>query len=219
MQYGNVIHTLLKDYYESLRAGRPKTADDMVQLLRDALAGSGMVDPVQRELYEKEGAKQLREFVRLQQAGPRTEVIGVERGFEITLGGVRVKGRLDRIDRIAGNRVAIIDYKTGKPRTEDHARKSLQLSIYAMAAREKWGYEAERLGFYNVADNSEVSCKRDQRQLDDACQRVAEVAAQIKAGNFDPTPGFHCLWCAYRNLCPATEERLYRIQMQAAGVN
>ncbi|MGC2324268.1 MAG: ATP-dependent DNA helicase, partial [Terriglobales bacterium] len=169
MQYGNVIHTLLKDYYESLRAGRPKTADDMVQLLRDSLAGSGMVDPVQRELYEKEGAKHLREFVRLQQAGPQTEVIGVERGFEITLGGVCVKGRLDRIDRIAGNRVAIIDYKTGKPRTEDHARKSLQLSIYAMAAREKWGYEAERLVFYNVADNSEVSCQRDQRQLDEAC--------------------------------------------------
>ena len=219
MQYGNVIHTLLRDYYESLRAGRPKGADEMVRLLRDLLAGSGMVDPVQRALYEKEGALQLREFVRLQQERPQTEVIGTERGFEITLGGVRVKGRLDRIDRIAGNRIAIIDYKTGKPRTDDHARKSLQLSIYAMAAREKWGFEAERLAFYNVADNSEVSCKRDQRQLEDACERVAKVAAEIKAGNFDPTPGFHCNWCAYRNLCPATEERLYQIQVQAAGVN
>jgi len=219
MQYGNVIHTLLRDYYESLRAGRPKSADEMVRLLRDSLASSGMVDPVQRVLYEKEGTVHLREFVRLQQERPQTEVIGTERGFEITLGGVRVKGRLDRIDRIAGNRIAIIDYKTGKPRTDDHARKSLQLSIYAMAAREKWGFEAERLAFYNVADNSEVSCKRDQRQLEDACERVAKVAAEIKAGNFDPTPGFHCNWCAYRNLCPATEERLYQIQVQAAGVN
>ena len=42
MQYGNVIHTLLKDYYESLRAGRPKSADEVVALLRDALANSGM---------------------------------------------------------------------------------------------------------------------------------------------------------------------------------
>jgi len=219
MQYGNVIHTLLRDYYESLRAGRSKTADEMVALLRDTLARSGMVDSVQRELYEKEGTIQLREFVRLQQAAPQTEVIGVEQVFDITLGGVRVKGRLDRIDRITGKRVAIIDYKTGRPRTDDHARKSLQLSIYAIAAREKWDYDAERLAFYNLADNSEVSCKRDQRQLDDACRRVAEVAAAIKAGNFDPKPGYHCLWCAYRNLCPATEERLYQIQMQAAGVN
>ena len=144
------------------------------------LADAGFADPVQRELYEKEGTKQLREFVRLQQAAPPADVIGTERSFEITLGGVRVKGRLDRIDRIAGNRVAIIDYKTGKPRTEDHARKSLQLSIYALAAREKWDYEAERLVFYNLADNTEVACKRDPRQLAEACQRVAEVAAEIK---------------------------------------
>lgn len=219
MQYGNAVHTLLRDYYESLRAGRPKSADEMLVLLRDSLAATGFVDPVQRELYEKEGTKQLSEFVRLQQAKPQAEVIGTERGFEITLGGVRVKGRLDRIDRIAGNRVAIIDYKTGKPRTEDHARKSLQLSIYALAVREKWDYEAERLVFYNVADNTEVASKREPRQLKEACERVAEVAQQIKAGNFDPKPGFHCGWCGYRNLCPATEERLYQIQVQAAGVN
>jgi len=219
MQYGHLIHTLLRDYYESLRAGRPKNEDEVLALLREGLADAGFADPVQRELYEKEGTKQLREFVRLQQAAPPPDVIGTERSFEITLGGVRVKGRLDRIDRIAGNRVAIIDYKTGKPRTEDHARKSLQLSIYALAAREKWDYDAERLVFYNLADNTEVACKRDPRQLAEACQRVAEVAAEIAAGNFDPTPGFHCGWCAYRNLCPATEERLYQIQVQAAGVN
>ena len=219
MQYGNTIHTLLRDYYESLRAGRPKSEDEVLALLRAGLAATGFADPVQRELYEKEGTKQLREFVRLQQAAPPAEVIGTERGFEITLAGVRVKGRLDRIDRIAGNRVAIVDYKTGKPRTPQHADKSLQLSIYALAAREKWDYDAERLVFYNLADNSEVASKRDSRQLAEACQRVAEVAAEIKAGNFDPKPGFHCGWCAYRKLCPATEERLYQIQMQAAGVN
>jgi len=219
MQYGNVVHTLLRDYYESLRAGRPKGEAEMLQALRHSLAAAGMADAVQRELYEKEGTKQLREFVRLQQAAPLVEVIGTERTFEITLDDVRVKGRLDRIDRIAGNRVTIIDYKTGKPRTPQHADKSLQLSIYALAAREKWDYDAERLVFYNLADNTEVASKRDPRQLEETYRRVADVAAAIADGYFDPTPGFHCGWCAYRNLCPATEERLYQIQVQAAGVN
>ena len=219
VHYGSAMHALLRDYYESLRAGRPKSAEEMVALLRDSLAATAFVDPVQRELYEKEGTKQLREFVRVQQAAPHAEVIGTERVFEITLDGVRVKGRLDRIDRIAGNRVSIIDYKTGKPRTQQHADKSLQLSIYALAAREKWHYQAERLVFYNLADNTEVSSKRDQRQLEEACGRIGEVAAAIAAGNFDPKPGFHCGWCPYRSLCPATEERLYQIATQPAGVN
>jgi DNA helicase-2/ATP-dependent DNA helicase PcrA len=219
MQYGNTIHTLLRDYYESLRAGRPKSIDDMVALLRASLAVAGFTEVLQRELYEKEGTTQLCEFVRLQQAKTPTEVLGTERGFEITLAGVRVKGRLDRIDRIAGNRVAIVDYKTGRPRTSQHADKSLQLSIYALAAREKWDYEAERLVFYNLSDNTEVATTRDARQLDEACQRVAEVAAAIGRGSFDPKPGFHCAWCAYRYLCPATEERLYQVQTQTAGVS
>jgi DNA helicase II / ATP-dependent DNA helicase PcrA len=218
MQYGNTIHTLLRDYYESLRAHRAKSAEEMLQLLRESLAVAGFADPLQRDLYEKEGTRQLREFVCLQQAKPAPEVIGTERAFEITLGGVCVRGRMDRIDRIAGNHVAIIDYKTGKPRTQQHADKSLQLSIYALAAREKWGYQPERLVFYNLADNSEVSSKRDQRQLEEAARRVAEVAADIAGGNFDPKAGFHCGWCAYRSLCPATEERLYEIPVQAAGV-
>ncbi len=35
-----------------------------------------------------------------------------------------------------------------------------------------------------------------------------QVAENIAAGKFDPKPGFYCRFCAYRNLCPATEKRL-----------
>ena len=91
MQYGNTIHTLLRDYYESLRAGRPKGEDEMLGLLQEGLAATGFVDPVQRDLYEKEGTKQLREFVRLQQARPPVEVIGTEPGFEIKKASVLEK--------------------------------------------------------------------------------------------------------------------------------
>jgi DNA helicase-2/ATP-dependent DNA helicase PcrA len=191
----------------------------MLALLCASLAAAGFADPVQRELYQREGTIQLSEFVRLQQMRPAADVIGTEQGFEIAIAGVRVKGRLDRIDRIAGNRVAIIDYKTGRPRNSQHADTSLQLSIYALAAREKWNYDPERLTFYNLSDNTEVATKRNRQQLDQACERVATVAAEIRAGNFDPKPGFHCAWCAYRSLCPATEERLYQLETQAMAVS
>ena len=51
----------------------------------------------------------------------------------------------------------IVDYKTGKPQRQEDADDSLQLSIYALAAREKWGYEAEQLVFYNLEENSAVA--------------------------------------------------------------
>jgi len=51
-------------------------------------------------------------------------------------------------------------------------------------------------------------------------ERVAEVAARIAAGEFEANPGRHCAWCVYRELCPATEPRLYTIEpSRKAGVN
>ena len=61
---------------------------------------------------------------------------------------------------------------------------------------------------YNLEGNSPVVTRRTDFQLDEAKSRVVEVAENIAAGNFDPKPGFYCRFCAYRNLCPATEKRL-----------
>jgi hypothetical protein len=56
-----------------------------------------------------------------------------------------------------------------------------------------------------------VTTRRNDIELQEAEVRVEEVAHQVAAGNFEPKPGFHCTFCAYRSLCPATEKRIYSI--------
>ena len=46
--------------------------------------------------------------------------------------------------------------------------------------------------------------------------RVQEVAEEIAAGKFPAKPGYHCAFCPYRNLCPATEKVCYVPQKKAA---
>jgi len=131
------------------------------------------------------------------------------------IGGTAVIGRIDRIDKLADGRVVITDYKTGKPQSQEDADESLQLSIYALAAREKWGYHADRLAFYNLEENTSVITGRSDVQLREARLKVESVAANIAAGQFDAKPSFSCRFCAYRSLCPATEKRLYTISAGA----
>jgi len=104
--------------------------------------------------------------------------------------------------------VVITDYKTGKAQSQEDSDESLQLSIYALAALEKWGYRADHLILHNLEGNSPVVTRRNEFQLSEARGRVVQVAESIAMGKFDAKPGFYCRFCAYRNLCPATEKRL-----------
>jgi len=210
MQYGAAMHRVLRTYYDSVRSQRPITDDALVELFRGDLAAAGIQDHYQHELYAQQGIEQLREFLRVSRRAPQPEVLHTEESFEVRMGNATVVGRIDRIDQIGGGHVVITDYKTGKPQSQEDADESLQLSIYALAARERWGYHADHLVFYNLEENSSAITRRSELQLEEAKLKVEDVAENIAAGRFDPNPGFHCSFCPYRNLCPATEKRFYR---------
>lgn len=208
MHYGAVMHRVLRTYYDSVTSGRPMTGDALVDLFLADPGHAGMQDEYQRELYAKQGVAQLREFLETARGSPAPEILHLEEPFEVKIGNSTIVGRVDRVDRASGGRVIITDYKTGRPRLQEDADKSLQLSIYTLAAREKWGYETDHLVFYNLEGNAPVVTRRDEGQLQEARCEVEDVAHDIEAGRFEPTPGRHCNFCAYRSLCPATERRI-----------
>jgi RecB family exonuclease len=223
MQYGAAMHRVLRSYYESVRLQRPLPEETLLDLFRADLAQAGFQDRYQYELYEKQGIEQLKGHLIACQRLPEPKVLHTEEFFEVRVGDTVVVGRIDRVDQLADGRVVIIDYKTGRPQSQEDADESLQLSIYALAAREKWGYDVGQVVFYNLEENAPVVTQRSAMQLDDARRKVEEVARAIAAGKFDPQAGFYCKFCAFRNLCPETEKRIFSIapagkKSQATGL-
>jgi DNA helicase II / ATP-dependent DNA helicase PcrA len=208
MQYGGVIHRVLLAFYDSVRLEREITDDDVMEFFRGELAAANIEDHYQHDLYQAQGILQLQDFLAAFRRNPAPRVLHTEEFFDVKLGEVKVVGRIDRIDELSGGGVVITDYKTGKAQSQEDSDQSLQLSIYALAARDKWGYRADHLVLYNLEGNSAVVTRRSESQLSEARGKVMQVAQSIAAGKFDPKPGFYCKFCAYRNLCPATEKRL-----------
>ena len=69
---------------------------------------------------------------------PEFEVVACEHPFEITLGTLRIRGRMDRVDRVDTG-LLVIDYKTGAadPRSWDDERPAEpQMPLYAIAIDE-----------------------------------------------------------------------------------
>ncbi|MGA1985389.1 MAG: ATP-dependent DNA helicase [Candidatus Sulfotelmatobacter sp.] len=208
MQYGAAIHRVLKTYFDSVTLGRPKTDDELIDLFRRDLAMERILEAYQHELYEQQGIAQLRDFLASARALPPPHVLHTEQSFEIRVGETAVVGRIDRIDQRPDGSVAIVDYKTGKARDQEDADESLQLSLYAIAAQEKWAYTVGALIFHNLEENVPVITTRNEAQLLAARNRVAAAASGIAAGNFKAKTGKHCDFCPYRSLCPEKEKRI-----------
>jgi len=112
------------------------------------------------------------------------------------------------MDRAPDGGVVITDYKTGRPQTQEDADESLQLSIYALAAREQWGYRVECLVLHNLEGNAQINTSRSDTELLEAQRKVETIAGRIASGEFAAKPGIHCGFCVYRVLCPRTEKRI-----------
>jgi hypothetical protein len=99
---------------------------------------------------ERERAARLLKQVVAQDAD-RTpfRVVAVEQALEAVIGGVRLRLRIDRLDRLEAGGLVILDYKTGARRRllgRDGEPKDHQLVVYACAVDET----VAGLGLVNV---------------------------------------------------------------------
>ena len=210
MQFGNAMHLALKAYFDGVRAGRPLAEDSVIACFLDEFAKAKIDDEVQRNLYTEQGREQLTAFLRSPLARPANQVLETERLFKVEIGGAKVKGRFDRVDGLANGDIAIVDFKTGKAKTQDDADDSLQLSVYALAAAKELGRTVSSLVFINLDNGAAVESRRTAKQLSEAEEEVRTIAAQIAAGEFDPRPSGNCFRCSYQTICPTQEEPLPR---------
>jgi DNA helicase II / ATP-dependent DNA helicase PcrA len=205
--FGNVMHTTIRQFIAALRKGLRLSFEEVAEIFRREWTSAGFEDRHQEELYLHDGIEQLQAFYAANLATP-AHVVAQERRFTVHCdNGVDLIGRMDQVNRIAPGEVEIIDYKTGKPKLETHAEKDLQLSVYALAAREVLDMVPVRLTYYNLQNNQCVSASRDAAQLQQVRGTIQEVAGDIRASEFAPRPGFVCKHCEFRFLCPAQESR------------
>lgn len=206
--FGNVMHTTIKRFVEQLKKGVKLPFEDVQRIYDTEWSSAGYEDDYQEAEYKKDGLEQLKLFHATMLADP-PDVLELEKSFELPLeNNVILVGRMDQVNRLGRNQVEVVDYKTGRPRPEADARKALQLSIYALAAKEIFEWNPVRLVFHYLQNNSTQTTTRDGKQLDDAQDIVQETAADIRAKYFPPRAGYACRSCAYKLICPAHEEAL-----------
>ncbi len=200
-RFGIVVHQVLERYHSA----EEQTLGLLMELLEAAWRRSGIGEGEQeRRLRVKARAALVRYHERLREE--RAQPLWFERSFAFDLGAHHVRGRVDRVDALADGNYELIDYKTGHAKTAAELRDDIQLSLYAIAAREAWQLESSRQAYYYLLDDRRVPVPRTEDGEEWVREAVLRVGEGILAQDFEPTPSpAVCRLCDYRIVCPAAE--------------
>ena len=205
--FGTTMH-LCTEYFFKVRVPPPPSLDELLQYYEKNWLPKGY-DSVEEEAnYRVYGREILSKFWETHSADFRMPV-AVERRFYIDIDGVKLRGYIDRIDKLDSGGLSIVDYKTNQELfTRDDLKNNLQLTLYQLATEQTWFLPVERLTLYHLRSNTPYSCQpRDKKQLNKARRLVLEVAENIAEQRFPATENQYCP-CDFPEHCPYYRQKV-----------
>ncbi len=201
-RFGILVHQVLERFHAAPDSSR--TLPELLNLLDSGWRRGGFGDSgEERQLRAKATQSLLRYHDRFQTEDG--EPVWFEKSFQFKIGPHVLRGRVDRVDKLPDGGYELIDYKTGRPRTAAQLRDDVQLSLYAVGARESWELDAAQQSYYYVLDDEKVAVGRTEAR-ESIEETVHTVADGILSQGFEPTPGFTaCSQCDFRIACPVAE--------------
>ena len=150
--------------------------------------------------------EKLKGFVESQIAHFKADwkVVEREKEFQADIGGLKFKGRIDRIDQNATNTL-VLDYKSGSTKEAQKTKNletlnDLQMSIYQQMLSTK--YQNINLAFAKIFENGDIE---EITALEEKNERLSEVIVELKQ-----TKSFvaekcedlqKCKWCEFTLMC------------------
>jgi DNA helicase-2/ATP-dependent DNA helicase PcrA len=203
-RFGILVHQVLERYHQ-ISSPPADSLDELLNLLDWGWRRGGFGDSDEERQLRGKAVTALRRYHQRVTDEP-VQPVWFERAFSFRMGAHTLRGRVDRVDRLADGGYELIDYKTGRPRSAAALREDVQLSLYAVAAREAWQLDATQQSYLYVLDDEKVRVPSSEIDAGWIADTVDEVAGGILAQDFEPTPSYTvCSMCDYRIACPAAE--------------
>jgi putative RecB family exonuclease len=215
---GTVVHKVLEDLFDLPAAERtPEHAQAMLEPAWDQLVEQ---EPELGEMFPADGEgadvatwlrscrSVLERYFTLEdprRLEPAERELYVEALLDSRL---LLRGFVDRIDVAPDGAIRVVDYKTGRSPGEMFEAKALfQMKFYALVIWRTRGIVPAMLQLVYLGNGEMLRYVPDERDLLATERKVEAIWRAIKlaeeTGDWRPSPGRLCDWCAHRAVCPA----------------
>jgi putative RecB family exonuclease len=211
---GIATHNALRDFWD-LPAGR-RTPAGVAELVRSSWIDVGFRDPEQSAAWRLRVRDAVTEYLRVSDRD--NQPVGIERSVSLKTDEVVITGRIDRLDDREGELV-VVDYKTGRQvPTDDDARTSLPLALYAVAASRMFRRPCRRVELHHVPSGTIAAHEHTDESLARKVAEAESIASDLRRADaefrevgvestrFAPRTSAICSWCDFRAHCPEGQQ-------------
>ncbi|GAA1966888.1 PD-(D/E)XK nuclease family protein [Terrabacter lapilli] len=211
---GIATHNVLRDFWD-LPADR-RTPAGVAELVRSSWIDVGFRDPEQSAAWRLRVRDAVTDYLR--RSDRDNQPVGIERSVSLKTEAVAITGRIDRLDDRDGELV-VVDYKTGRQvPTDDDARTSLPLALYAVAASRMFRRPCHRVELHHVPSGAVAAHEHTDESLGRKIAEAESIASDLRradaefkelgveSARFPPRTSAICSWCDFRAHCPEGQQ-------------
>jgi putative RecB family exonuclease len=211
---GTLVHRVLERLVWEHAAGDRTPAVAAAELDRawadlvdDPRFGSLELDEGARAAFRADAAQLVENYFALEDPDA-VEAVGVEVSLEADLGGLRLRGIIDRLDRMEDGTLVVVDYKTGRAPSPRFERGKLTgVHLYALLCELALGAVPVEVRLLHLREPVVITAYPSPQTLRGQRQRTMAVWHAIERAcehaDFQPRPSGLCAYCSYQPLCPA----------------
>jgi putative RecB family exonuclease len=149
----------------------------------------------------------LEKYFRLEDPSTITP-IGIELKLEIEVGGVTLRGIIDRLELDADGELVVTDYKTGRAPGERQEQQRLAgVAFYSLLCERLFGRRPAKVQLLYLADPLAIISTPTDRSTKGVERKLAAVWAAVERAcereDFRPNPSRLCDWCGFKAYCPS----------------
>lgn len=210
---GTIVHRCLERLFYDFDAGSRslQVAREQIPLVREEYAEHpeyaelGLTDD-DAALFWDDVDTLVTNLFRLED--PSTvKVLGTELRLEANLGGVIVRGVIDRLELAPDGALVVTDYKTGAaPRVQFESKRLAGVHFYAAMCEATIGRRPDRIQLLHLREPEAIITVPTDRSVRGLTMRTTAVWKAIETAcardDFRPNPGPLCSWCSFKQWCP-----------------